>query len=177
MSRRPAALPTVDANRFRRVCVVSVALPLAFVTALLPVASAHGQSWSIKDGRNTGMLLPSESRKLADGATLVSGGSKVHISTEDATYPLQGASMECRWVCRVAPGGTEGNCVTSCVGVDKDGDLFSFRSLSFGAGKYETGLGTGKYTNATGGGTYETVPTDDPALAYSRWRGTLQLRR
>ena len=104
-------------------------------------------------------------------------GSKVHISTEDATYPLQGASMECRWVCRVAPGGTEGNCVTSCVGVHKDGDLFSFRSLSFGAGKYETGLGTGKYTNATGGGTYETVPTDDPALAYSRWRGTLQLRR
>jgi hypothetical protein len=61
--------------------------------------------------------------------------------------------------------------------VDKDGDLFSFRSLSFGAGKYEVGLGTGKYANATGGGTYETVPTDDPALTHSRWRGTLQLRR
>jgi hypothetical protein len=177
MPHPPAALPGSDAPRAGKALVASVALPLALLTTLLPIASAHAQSWSIKDGRNTGMLLPSESRKLADGTTVVSGGSRVHVSTEDATYPAHGASMECRWVCRIAASGTEGNCVTSCVGVDKDGDLFSFRSLSFGAGKYEVGLGTGKYANATGGGTYETVPTDDPALTHSRWRGTLQLRR
>lgn len=150
---------------------------LGSAVALLTTGAALAQSWSIKDGRNTGMLLPSESRKLSDGATLVSGGSKVHVSADDTTYPIHGASMECRWVCRVAQTGTEGNCVTTCTGVDKDGDLFSFRSLSFGAGKYEVGFGTGKFSNASGGGTYETVPTGDPSLAYSRWRGTLQLRR
>ena len=138
---------------------------------------AHAQSWSIKDGRNTGMVLPSESRKLQDGSTYLTGGSRVHVSTEDATYPVTGSSMDCRWSCKIAASGSEGACVTLCAGVDKDGDLFSFRALAFGGGKYEVGPGTGKYANATGGGTFETVPTDDPGLAYVRWRGTLQLRK
>jgi hypothetical protein len=101
----------------------------------------------------------------------------VHVSTEDATYPVTGSSMDCRWSCKIAASGSEGACVTLCAGVDKDGDLFSFRALAFGGGKYEVGPGTGKYANATGGGTFETVPTDDPGLAYVRWRGTLQLHK
>jgi len=140
-------------------------------------AAAHAQSWSIKEGRNVGTLLPAESRRLPDGGTLLTGGSKVHVLTEDPSYPVTGCSMECRWACKIAASGAEGNCVTHCAGVDKDGDLFSFRSMGFGAGKYEVGPGTGKYANATGGGTFEPLPTDDPALTAVRWRGTLQLRK
>ncbi len=153
----------------------AVAAGWALALACSPVA--YAQSWNIKDGRNTGMVLQSESRKLPDGGTYLTGGSKVHVSTEDATYPISGCSMDCRWTCKIAASGSEGACVTLCAGVDKDGDLFSFRALAFGAGKFEFGPGTGKYANASGGGTFESVPTDDPALAYVRWRGTLQLRK
>jgi hypothetical protein len=145
--------------------------------ALVWSAGAHAQSWSIKEGRNVGVLLPSESRKLPDGGTYLTGGSKVHVLTEDASYPVTGCSMDCRWTCKIAASGSEGTCLTLCVGVDKDGDLFSFRALGFATGKYEVGAGTGKYANATGGGTFEPLPTDDPALTGVRWRGTLQLRR
>ena len=155
----------------------AVALMACWVLALACNSAAHAQSWSIKEGRNSGMLLPTESRKIPDGGTYLTGGSRVHVSTEDPTYPVTGCSMDCRWSCKIAASGSDGACITLCAGVDKDGDLFSFRSLAFGAGKYEVGPGTGKYANATGGGTFETVPTDDPSLAYMRWRGTLQLRK
>jgi hypothetical protein len=140
-------------------------------------SAAFAQSWSIKDGRNLGVLLPTETRKLPDGSSYLTGGSRVHVLTEDATYPITGCSMDCRWVCKIAASGSDGACITQCAGVDKDGDLFSFRALAFGAGRYEVGPGTGKYANATGGGTFETGATDDPGLAYIRWRGTLQLKK
>jgi hypothetical protein len=146
-----------------------------WLLALTCSGAASAQSWSIKDGRNTGMLLPTESRKLSDGSTYLTGGSRVHVATEDPTYPITGCSMDCRWSCKIAASGSEGACVSQCAGVDKDGDLFSFRALAFGAGKYEVGPGTGKYANAAGGGTFEPVPTDDPGLTYTRWRGTLRL--
>jgi len=139
-------------------------------------SSALAQSWSIKSGRNIGTLLPSESRKLPDGSTYLTGGSKQLVETEDPSYPVTGQSMDCRWMCRIPANGKDGSCITLCAGVDKDGDLFSFRALAFGAGKYEVGPGTGKYANATGGGTFETVQTDDPALSYVRWKGTLQVK-
>lgn len=154
-----------------RLFAVATVLGLTVVCS----SSALAQSWSIKSGRNVGTLLPSESRKLPDGSTYVTGGSKQLVETEDLTYPVTGQSMDCRWMCRVAADGKAGNCITLCAGVDKDGDLFSFRALAFGAGKYEVGPGTGKYANASGGGTFETVPTDDPALSYVRWKGTLTL--
>ena len=122
----------------------------ALALACIPVA--HAQSWNIKDGRNIGMVLPSDSRKLPDGSTYLTGGSRLHVSTEDATYPITGCSMDCRWTCKVAANGSEGACITLCSGVDKDGDLFSFRALAFGNGKYEVGPGTGKYASASGGG-------------------------
>lgn len=153
---------------------------LVFVLALaLGVASmspALAQSWKINSGRNVGTMLPTESRKLADGSTYLTGGSKVLVETEDATYPITGQTMDCRWICRIPANGKDGSCITLCGGVDKDGDLFSFRALAFGAGSYEVGPGTGKYSKATGGGTFETVPTADPAIAHMQWKGTLQLK-
>ena len=154
-----------------------VAMMGYWVLAFVCSTTVHAQSWNIKDGRNTGMVLPSETRKLPDGGTYLTGGSRLHVATEDSTYPVTGCSMDCRWSCKIAASGSEGACVTLCAGVDKDGDLFSFRAMAFGAGKYEVGPGTGKYANASGGGTFETVPTDDSGLAYVRWRGTLQLRK
>jgi hypothetical protein len=153
---------------------------LAFAVLIgLGVASASpafAQSWKINSGRNIGTLVPAESHKLADGSTYLIGGSKQLVVTEDATYPITGQTMDCRWICRIPANGKEGSCITLCGGVDKDGDLFSFRALAFGAGSYEVGPGTGKYAKATGGGTFETVPTADPAVAYVQWKGTLQLK-
>ena len=153
---------------------------LAFgVMVLLAVGSAPpalAQSWKINSGRNVGTLLPTDTRKLADGSTYLTGGSKVLVETEDQTYPITGQTMDCRWICRIPSNGKDGSCITLCGGVDKDGDLFSFTALAFGAGTYEVGPGTGKYGKATGGGTFETVPTADPALAYVRWKGTPQLK-
>ena len=143
--------------------------------ALVWSSSAFAQSWSIKSGRNIGTYTPADSRKLPDGSTYVTGGSKQLVETEDPTYPVTGQSMDCRWMCRIPPDG-KGACITLCAGVDKDGDLFSFRALAFGAGKYEVRPGTGKYANATGGETFEIVQTDDPAIAYARWKGTLDLK-
>ena len=137
---------------------------------------AFAESWSIKSGQNIGVLLPAESRKLSDGSTYVSGGSKQLVVTEDSSYPITGQSMECRWICKIDDDGADGACVTMCAGVDEDGDLFSFRALSFGPGKYEVGPGTGKYEGATGGGTFEAGPVDDPALSYVVWKGTLKLK-
>jgi hypothetical protein len=153
-------------------------LTIASVFGLVVLCSspALAQSWEIRSGRNVGTLLPSESRKLPDGSTYLTGGSKQLVETEDPTYPVTGQSMDCRWVCRIPTNGKDGSCITLCAGVDKDGDLFSFRALAFGAGKYEVGPGTGKYANATGGGTFETMQTDDAALSYVRFKRTLQLR-
>jgi len=166
-------------HSYKSSAVVAKALAMLACSAMALMCSTAvcAQSWSIKDGRNIGMLLPTDSRKLPDGGTYLTGGSRVHVSTEDPSYPVTGCSMDCRWTCKIAASGSEGACVTLCAGVDKDGDLFSFRALAFGGGKYEVGPGTGKYANATGGGTFETVSTDDPGLTYIRWRGTLQLRK
>jgi hypothetical protein len=156
----------------KRLLLVCLAMALAIGSG----SSALAQSWKINSGRNIGMLLPTESHQLADGSTYMTGGSKQVVLTEDSTYPVTGQSMDCRWICKVAPDGKDGACVTLCGGVDQDGDLFSFRSLSFGAGSYEVGPGTGKYSNATGGGTFEPVTTSDPTLSYVRWRGTLKIK-
>jgi len=77
-------------------------------------------------------------------------------------------------MCRTPPEG-KGACSISCAGVCKNGDLFSFRALGFGGG-YEVGPGRGKCANASGRGTFETVQTDDPAIAYLRWKGTRELK-
>jgi hypothetical protein len=140
------------------------------------ISPALAQSWKINSGRNIGAFLPAESRELADGSTYTTGGSKQVVLTEDPTYPVTGQSMDCRWICKIAADGKDGACITLCGGVDKDGDLFSFRSLSFGGGSYEVGPGTGKYANATGGGSFEPVTTSDPTLSYVRWKGTLQIK-
>jgi hypothetical protein len=152
----------------------AVALAVTIISA--SGTSAFAQSWKIAAGRNVGAMLPMETRKLSDGSTYLTGGSKQIVETEDPTYPLNGASMDCRWICRIPASGKDGACVTLCGGADKDGDLFSFRSLAFGGGSYEVGPGTGKFSKASGGGTFETSPTDDPALAAIRWKGTLHLK-
>ncbi len=152
----------------------AVALAVTIISAV--GTSALAQSWKIAAGRNVGAMLPMETRKLADGSTYLTGGSKQIVETEDPTYPLNGASMDCRWICRVPANGKDGACITLCGGVDKDGDLFSFRSLAFGAGSYEVGPGTGKFSKASGGGSFESPATDDPALAVIRWKGTLHLK-
>jgi hypothetical protein len=149
---------------------------LALAFGATSVSSAFAQSWKINSGRNIGSLLPTENHKLADGTTYLTGGSKQVVLTEDPTYPVTGQSMDCRWICKIPANGKDGACITLCGGVDKDGDLFSFRSLSFGAGNYEVGPGTGKYAKASGGGSFETVTTSDPTLSYVQWRGTLQLK-
>lgn len=154
----------------------ALAFALMFAAGLAWTAPAFAQSWKINSGRNTGVLLPDESRKLSDGSTYLTGGSKQVVETEDSTYPLTGRSMDCRWMCKIPANGKDGACITLCAGVDKDGDLFSFRALAFGAGSYEVGPGTGKYAKASGGGTFESVATDDPTMAYTRWKGTLQLK-
>ena len=154
----------------------ALAFGLMLALGASSMSPALAQSWKINSGRNVGTLLPTESRKLADGSTYLTGGSKVLVETEDASYPITGQTMDCRWICRIPANGKDGSCITLCGGVDKDGDLFSFRALAFGAGSYEVGPGTGKYSKATGGGTFESVPTDDPALAYMRWKGTLQIK-
>lgn len=155
-----------------RHAVVIVTVTLASAAA----TSTFAQSWKIATGRNIGAMMPTETRKLPDGSTYLTGGSKQIVETEDSTYPLNGASMDCRWICRIPANGKDGACVTLCGGVDRDGDLFSFRALAFGAGSYEVGPGTGKYSKAAGGGTFETPATDDPALAVTRWKGTLHLK-
>ena len=153
-----------------------LAVGLMLTLGLVAASPALAQSWKINNGRNIGTLLPTETRKLADGSTYLTGGSKVLVETEDPTYPITGQSMECRWICKIPANGKDGACITLCGGVDKDGDLFSFRALAFGAGAYEVGPGTGKYSKASGGGTFEPGPADDPALAHVRWKGTLQLK-
>lgn len=163
----------VAANQKRKY-VLGFGLMLSLGVASMSPALA--QSWKINSGRNVGTLLPTESHKLADGSTYLIGGSKQLVVTEDATYPITGQTMDCRWICRIPANGKDGSCITLCGGVDKDGDLFSFRALAFGAGSYEVGPGTGKYAKATGGGTFETVPTADPAIAHVQWKGTLQLK-
>jgi len=155
----------------KSILVLATAVGLAAVCS----SSAFAQSWSIKSGRNVGTYTGTDSRKLPDGSSYVTGGSKQLVETEDPTYPITGQSMDCRWMCRIPPDG-KGAYITMCAGVDNDGDLFSFRVLAFGAGKYEVGPGTGKSANATGGGTFEIVQTDDPAIAYVRWKGTLDLK-
>lgn len=149
---------------------------LALALGVVSMSPALAQSWKINSGRNIGTLQPSESHKLADGSTYLTGGSKQLVVTEDPTYPITGQTMDCRWICKIPATGKDGACITLCGGVDKDGDLFSFRALAFGAGSYEVGPGTGKYSKATGGGTFETVPTADPAVSYVQWKGTLQLK-
>ena len=130
---------------------------LMLALGVASVSPALAQSWKINSGRNVGALLPMESRKLPDGSTYLTGGSKVFVETEDATYPITGQSMDCRWICRIPANGKDGSCSTLCGGVDKDGDLFSFRSIGFAAGNYEVSYGTGKYSKATGGGTFEAL--------------------
>ena len=154
----------------------SLAAGLALALGIGWLSPAFAQSWKINNGRNYGAYLPTETRKLADGSTYMTGGARMYVETEDPTYPVTGQSMDCRWICRVKPDGKDGSCITLCGGVDKDGDLFSFRALAFGGGTYEVGPGTGKYAKASGGGTFETIPVDDPAIAYMRWKGTLQLK-
>jgi hypothetical protein len=158
----------------KRTSSLTLVITLVFGAVLPSIALA--QSWKINSGRNTGMLLPAETRTLSDGGTYLTGGSKQVVETEDPTYPINGQSMDCRWVCRIPASGKDGACITLCAGVDKDGDLFSFRALAFGAGSYEVGPGTGKYSKATGGGTFETLTPDDPALSHVKWRGTLHLK-
>lgn len=135
---------------------------------------AFAQSWKINNGRNYGALTPMESRKMPDGGTYMTGGARYLVETEDASYPITGLSMDCRWMCKIPANGKDVTCVTMCGGVDKDGDLFSFRST--GGNGYEVGPGTGKFSRASGGGTFESVQPDDPALTLIRWKGTLNLK-
>ena len=164
----------VSADSKKR-CILGLGLTLAL--GLVAVSPALAQSWKINNGHNYGTVLPTETRKMPDGGTYLTGGGKYLVETEDPTYPITGQSMDCRWFCRVSANGKDGSCITLCGGVDKDGDLFSFRALAFGAGSYEVGPGTGKYSKASGGGTFESVPSDDPALTHMRWKGTLQLSK
>lgn len=163
----------VSANRKKKGVLV---FGLALALGLVSTSPAFAQSWKINSGRNIGTLLPTESHKLPDGSTYLTGGSKQVVLTEDPTYPVTGQTMDCRWICKIPANGKDGACITLCGGVDKDGDLFSFRALAFGGGSYEVGPGTGKYSKATGGGTFETVPTADPGLTHVQWKGTLQLK-
>lgn len=163
----------VSANSKKR----ALGLGLILALGLVATVPALAQSWKINNGNNYGTVLPTETRKMPDGGTYLTGGGKYLVETEDPSYPITGQSMDCRWFCRVSPSGKDGSCITLCGGVDKDGDLFSFRALAFGAGNYEVGPGTGKYSKASGGGTFESVPSDDPALTHMRWKGTLQLSK
>lgn len=155
---------------------ISLTMGLAIAMNVSSLSSAFAQSWKINNGRNVGALTATESRKLSDGSTYVTGGSRQLVETEDTTYPVTGQSMDCRWICKIPATGKDGACVTLCAGVDKDGDLFSFRSIGFSTGSYEVGPGTGKYLKASGGGTFETMAPDDPALSFVKWKGTLNLK-
>jgi len=152
--------------------MLTTALVLALGAA--SVSSAFAQSWKISRGLNIGALTPTESRKLPDGGTYLSGGARYVVDTEDPTYPITAQSMDCRWMCKVPATGKEASCVTVCGGADKDGDLFAFRST--GPGSYEAIPGTGKYAKASGGGTFELLQPDDPAMTLTRWKGTLNLK-
>jgi len=72
--------------------VSHVALIVAVGAGLFSVSGtpALAESWSIKSGKNIGALVPAETRKLPDGSTYVSGGSKQLVVTEDPTYPITG---------------------------------------------------------------------------------------
>ena len=144
----------------------------AVAAAALPAAQA--QNWKVARGYNVGAQAPMETRKTADGGTYLTGGARYYVDTEDPSYPVTGQSMDCRWMCKIPSTGKDVACLTLCAGVDKDGDLFSFRST--GANTYEAVPGTGKYSKASGGGTFETAQPDDPALTVTRWKGTLNLR-
>jgi hypothetical protein len=152
--------------------MLAVALTLALCTACS--SGAFAQNWKISRGVNIGALTPTESRKLPDGGTYLSGGARYVVDTEDATYPITGQSMDCRWMCKLPAGGKDVSCITMCAGADKDGDLFAFRST--GPGAYEAVPGTGKYMKASGGGTFESLQPDDPAMTLIRWKGTLNLK-
>ncbi len=159
-------------NRHRiKMCLVTGLCTLLSMTGTSQVLA---QSWKISRGYNVGALLPSESRKSADGGTYLTGGARYLVDTEDPTYPITGQSMDCRWFCKVSADGSETDCLTMCAGVDKDGDLFTFRA--FGDNTYEVGPGMGKYRNATGDGTFEMLQPDDPALSAIRFKGTLRLK-
>jgi len=155
---------------------IKTPLGLGLVVALGLITSApvFAQSWKITRGYNVGALLPSESRNLPDGSTYLTGGARYLVDTEDPTYPITGQSMDCRWMCKATADGGDVTCLTMCGGVDKDGDLFTFRG--FGGNTYEVGPGTGKYRRATGGGTFEMLQPADPALTAIRFKGTLELR-
>ena len=109
---------------------------LALALGAASMSPALAQSWKINSGRNVGTLQPTESHKLTDGSTYLTGGSKQLVVTEDPTYPITGQTMDCRWICKIPANGKDGACITLCGGVDKDGDLFSFRALAFGAGSF-----------------------------------------
>jgi hypothetical protein len=144
------------------------ALGLMLALGLVSMPSAFAQSWKITRGLNIGALTATESRKLPDGGTYLSGGARYVVDTEDPTYPITAQSMDCRWMCKVPAAGKDVACVTMCAGADKDGDLFAFRSS--GPGTYEAIPGTGKYMKASGGGSFESVQPDDPAMTLSRPR-------
>src|SRR5215813_3418331 len=108
----------------------ALALTMLLGLAIASATPALAQSWKINNGRNYGTLLPTDTRKLSDGGTYVTGGGKFLVETEDPTYPITGQSMDGRWFCRISGNGKDGSCITLCGGVDKDGDLFSFRALA-----------------------------------------------
>jgi len=151
-----------------------LAVGLILSLGVVAVSPAIAQSWNITRGYNVGALLPNETRKLPDGSLYLTGGGRYLVDTEDPTYPISGQSMDCRWLCKVPATGKDAACLTICGGVDKDGDLFTFRS--FGGNTYEVGPGTGKFSKATGGGTYESWQPADPALSAMRFKGTLTLK-
>jgi hypothetical protein len=154
--------------------VIRFALCSMLAIGVVSTSPSFAQSWKITRGLNIGALQPTESRKLSDGGTYLSGGARYVVDTEDPTYPITAQSMDCRWMCKVPAAGKDVSCVTMCGGADKDGDLFVFRSA--GAGAYEAVPGTGKYSKASGGGTFESVQPDDPAMTLIRWKGTLNLK-
>jgi hypothetical protein len=149
-------------------------LGIVLAVGIVAVPPAFAQSWKITRGLNIGAVQPTETRKLPDGTVYLTGGARYLVDTEDPTYPVSGQSMDCRWMCKVPVGGKDVACLTVCAGMDKDGDLFSFRG--FGGNTYEVGPGTGKYSKASGGGTFESLQADDPALTAIRWKGTLNLK-
>ncbi len=157
-------------NRAKR----CLGMGLLFALGTIVATPVFAQSWKITRGYNVGTLLPTETRNLAGGGTYLTGGARYLVDTEDPTYPITAQSMDCRWFCKVSADGNETACLTTCAGIDKDGDLFTFRG--FGGDTYEVGPGTGKYRNATGGGTFEMLQPDDPALSAIRFKGTLHLK-
>ena len=62
---------------------LALGLLLALEAALIPAAMA--QSWKINNGRNYGAVLPTESRKMADGGPYLTGGAR--YPREAARWP------------------------------------------------------------------------------------------